>query len=248
MNMFDYFKKHLIGSISLALLVLAIFIYLISNYLSESPILPGFLSNMSASLIILAITIYLINPVLEKDKENKWKAGPNQELIKDFTLLSNMTATYLLSPLGIEIYDFINPNNTNLEKEAEVGINKMLASVTQEKIELLLRGLSKDGWEHLTMDIILVRNEIKEDILVYEQIMPRKLLTEILSLRVKFKAIDTNVGLFSSIFLHADNDWVERTDKRRHLFDNFCRDISQNISEYLSSVSKFRKTLAEINQ
>jgi len=245
--MFDYLKRHLIGSISFGMILLALITYLASQYLSEFSILPGFLSNISASLVILAITIYFINPVLEKYKENKWKTDLNKDLTRDFKLLSNMAATYLLSPLNITIYNFIDPHNTDIEEEAEISINKMIKNVTQQEIEANLLTLSKDGWKHLTTDIILVRDEIKENILVYEQIMPRKLLTKILSLRVKFKAIDTNVGLFNSIFLYNERDWTSRTTDHKNIFNNFCRDISQNISEYLSSVIEFRKILAKID-
>ena len=202
------------------------------------------LLNLSASLLILILATFLIDPILEGIKEKNWRGTRSKAALDDFKLFSNMVATYLLSPLGIKVYDYMDINNADVNEEATVGIDKMLKDVSQEKIEKLLQNLSFEGWKHLTTDVLLIRNEIQETLLAYNSVMPKDLLSELLTLRVKFKAIDTNVGLLNSTILYSRTDWEERNGKRKRLYLDFCRDISKCLIEYLSSGSRFRTLLA----
>jgi hypothetical protein len=182
---------------------------------------------------------------LNRIKEKDWRGARSDAALEEFVLFSNMVATYLLTPLGILVTNYMDVNNENFNEETSTGIDRMLRDISEEKIKDILQQLPKTEWKHLLLDVILIRGEIQEVINIYQPIMPKNLLSELLILRVKFKAIDTNVGLFNSIFLYSETDWAERTGQRRNLYNDFCRDISKCIYEYLSSVSKFRSLLSE---
>ncbi len=227
--------------------IIAIVFFISSVYLTNSlrSSFSNLLLNLSASLVILIIATFLIEPILEGIKKREWIGIRNKSAIEDFKLFSNLTASYLLAPLGYIVTNYVDINKPISDSESSRALEKMLEDATKEKLNLGLKELSKDKWINLINNLFFLRNEIKEIIDVYQHIMPKDLLSELLTLRVNFRKIDRDLALFNTIFLFKEDDWVQRSTIRKVLFNQLCEGLSKKLFDYLQSVQAFRKLLSE---
>ena len=238
-----YLERKSIFVLSFCLFIWASLILFVIVNLTLHPIFNDFLINCSASFFILGITLLVLNPLIDSNKENQWKIGPRIELEKDFKFISNMSISYFLEPLGISISDYMDVNTTNFDKDSETAFNKMLKDISKDKINKLLLDLDINGWKRMISSLQIVKKDINDSLLIYQTILPKRLLTELIVLRANLKTVDFDLGFLGSIILLNDEDWKKRNEEYKNIYEVTCENMANHLNKYLISVSDFRKIL-----
>lgn len=207
----------------------------------------SFFINLSASFLILTLTLFFLDPILEKIKEERWKIDFQKEFKDDLKKFSNMSIAYLLAPFGKNLNKYFDTKAKNFEKETEKSIKLLIEDTKFDDLKKEIKNFLPKNWDHLSKNIFEIKNEIQDITNTYISILPKKLLTKFLILKVNFKNLDSVVNLFNSL-KSINEELAKKEETHKRLLDIFYGDISKNIIEYLSHVSNFRDNLLNDNK
>jgi len=183
--------------------------------------------NLFASFIIIIFTVFIIDQLLEKQRLAKFINAHNIAK-KDLEMLGNMLISYMSAPFGFNIFQYNCDDN--------VAIDTILDQMLKMNFEKKLNDLSKDGWEHLMINLVFIKDNLHSKISLYSDILPAEILGKLLIVNSSFSSLNSLFGLYIV--------GTKKIDHRQLLIKNLATDLENyfsTVKDFLISLNKWKK-------
>jgi len=186
--------------------------------------LGDFWINLSAGTATLIGTLFIIDVILDRRRKLEFNEARNMAK-DDLTQLANMMISYMASPFKLTVLNYERGKEDNdLEKWSTEVLGHILQDIKkQDKVKLLSR-LNNDGWQHLQLDLMFIKPSLSENLLLYKELLPARILGKLLKLRRTFNNFYFYFGLLYEGFIR-DN---------RSLPDNAVKGMADDLNKYFS--------------
>lgn len=193
--------------------------------------LGDFWINLSAGSATLIGTLFVIDVILTHRRKLEFSEA--HDIAKgDLTQQANMMISYMSAPFKLTVFNYERGDKDLATWSAEV-LSHIFQEIKKRNKEKLLSNLNWDGWQHLQLNLMLIKPSLSENLLLYKELLPPDVLGKLLKLRRTFNNFYFYFGLLYEGFIRG----------KKALPDNAIKGMADDLEQYFSDLEQLFKVL-----
>lgn len=193
--------------------------------------LGDFWINLSAGSATLIGTLFVIDVILDRRKKLEFSEA-HDTAKSDLTQLANMMVSHMATPFKLTVFNY-ERGDKDVETWSTEVLGFILQDIKNRDKAKLLSGLNKEGWQHLQLNLMFIKQSLSENLLLYKEFLPPHVLGKLLKLRKTFNNLYFYFGLLYEGFIRDS----------RPLPDNAVKGVADDLNQYFSDLEQLFSVL-----